>query len=689
MANIRGVRHTNKEFNSPLDDTDNVDHNPKNTEDNLKNKEEIRVRRHDQALQDPSLLTNIRFSDLDLHPMTRKALVDGLGLQTMTHVQAKTYGAAREGKSILAHSRTGTGKTLAFLLPTIERLLDLDLDLYNPSFSIGMVVIAPTRELAIQIADQCEILLGFHNKYRHNSKQLTCACIYGGVKMQRDVRLLMGDHRGRNIIPTILVSTPARLLEHLEGNSPLSKNYKNNQHQKLQRKKSKFADLVANTKIVVLDETDRLLQGSNLYDTQRILSFMARTEKRQTLLFSATFPRKIRRLLSNSSIVKKKKKATNVDHTCGTTAENKYSNEVGDDDFIEVNCIDDVYERINVDKNKLNKLSTSTSRIEESYVVLQNLSQFIPLLLTILRREQQRDSQNYKILVFFPTVRLVRFLFQFIIMYSRGGDNSNKRNTSQLLADDNNFIWEIHSRMSQSSREKASNSFRNARRGILFSSDVSARGLDYPDISLVVQMGAPSSDQDYIHRIGRTGRAGNLGRSLLVLLPFEKQQKQEHWKKAQRRKPRRSSYYDDDNLKEDKQLSLWLGAHNEEGNRNKDGGEREENHKRLPSISPFQECQDDLKFIRLKIRSGHVVLTPSAQAAYISFLAHYTATTASAKPNRNKIQNNKNNYNDKNKTRTRKLQPSRILAYANDFAIGTGLATIPELDEAFLSKLGL
>jgi superfamily II DNA/RNA helicase len=518
----------------------------------------------------------------------------------------------------------------------------------------------------------------------------------GGVKMQRDVRLLTGDHHQGNLLPTILVSTPARLLEHLDGNSPLSKNFKSNPHQKQQgeigwqrRNKSKFADLVAETKIIVLDETDRLLQGSNLYDTQRILSFMARTEKRQTLLFSATFPRQVRRLLLNSSIVKKKKK-TDED----------------EDELLEVDCIDDVDERMDEDANNPNNISATTSpaaevelssvstnqrRVEECYVSLENMSQFIPLLLTILRREQQRDSQNYKILVFFPAGRLVRFLFQFFTMGGRGRDSSSKRNTSQLLADDNDndIIWEIHSRMSQSSRSRASNAFRNARRGILFSSDVSARGLDYPDVSLVVQMGAPSSEQDYIHRIGRTGRAGKLGRSLLVLLPFEIHHKQERWQKAQRRRLGQSS--DDDYIKEDEQLASWLRVQNEEqnGNRNGEEGGKEEEKMRISSVSLFQQCQDDLEPTRLKIRSYHVVLTPSAQAAYISFLAHYIATATTSSPNGNRKNNSSNSRSRSRSKAQNKLQPSKILAYADDFARGTGLASIPELDETFATKLGL
>jgi superfamily II DNA/RNA helicase len=308
--------------------------------------------------------------------------------------------------------------------------------------------------------------------------------------------------------------------------------------------------------------------------------------------------------------------------------------------------------------------------------------------LTILRREQQRDSQNYKILVFFPAGRLVRFLFQFFTMGGRGRDSSSKRNTSQLLADGNgnDIIWEIHSRMSQSSRSRASNAFRNARRGILFSSDVSARGLDYPDVSLVVQMGAPSSEQDYIHRIGRTGRAGKLGRSLLVLLPFEIHHKQERWQKAQRRRLGQSS--EDDYMKEDEQLASWLRAQNEEQNENGNGnGGKEEEEMRISSASLFQQCQDDLEPTRLKIRSYHVVLTPSAQAAYISFLAHYIATATTSSPNGNR-KNSSNNSRSRSKAQN-KLQPSRILAYADDFARGTGLASIPELDENFATKLGL
>ncbi len=413
--------------------------------------------------------------------------------------------------------------------------------------------------------------------------------------MQRDVRLLTGDRQGGGTgdLPTLLVSTPSRLLEHLEGNSPLQKNFRDVRGK---GSKSRFATILAQTKIVVLDETDRLLQKSNLKETQKVLGYLARTEKRQTLLFSATFPRAVRRLLLSP----------------GSSILGKTSDSKNQSDFLEVDC----YEQ----NDKEASDGSNQKRIEESFVNLENMSQFIPTLLTIIRREQQRDSQNYKILVFFPAGRLVRFLFQFFTIGA---------------LEKQEHIWEIHSRMSQSSRARASSSFRTARKGILLSSDVSARGLDYPDVSLVVQMGAPSSDQDYVHRIGRTGRAGKVGKSLLVLLPFEQNER-----KKPRRKRGQVSYRNDDSLEQDLELASWL---------------------REPD-SLYQTCQNELEPTLSKVRSGHVVLTPGAQASYKTFLAHYT---------------------------NRRVNQSEILGHAQDFVGGVGLAQIPELEEEFASKLGL
>ena len=158
----------------------NASDSSKNNSNSSNNKNDNN--KHEQALRDPSLLTTIRFSDrTDLHPSTVEALTEGFGIRTMTVVQARTYEAARGGRSVLARSKTGSGKTLAFLLPVLERILDAEAGTeFRPGRSIGCVVLAPTRELAIQIADQAEILVRFHNQHRTaGRKDLRVACIYG------------------------------------------------------------------------------------------------------------------------------------------------------------------------------------------------------------------------------------------------------------------------------------------------------------------------------------------------------------------------------------------------------------------------------------------------------------------------------------------------------------------------------
>jgi ATP-dependent RNA helicase MSS116 len=376
---------------------------PSATNDKIAIRQEEAKVRHQQALQDPTLLSNVNFSDRsDISPPTKRAITEVMGLQTMTEIQAKTYAAALAGECVLGRARTGTGKTLAFLLPTIERLLAADLDLYKPGRSIGAIIVAPTRELAIQIADQAETLLTYYN-------DMTVACIYGGTKIQRDNRLLSGPR-----MPAILVATPGRLLEHLENT-------------RINRRK--FQDIAAETRIVVLDETDRLFDGF-YKDTTKILSFLPRAEKRQTLLFSATFPRRFQAFLKESMKI----------------------------NFTQIDCV-----------GRGDKKAETNTRVDQTYYMLENMEEYVTMLVAIIANAMESDQQ-YKILVFFPASKLVRF---FVKLFNEG-----------LRVP----VLEIHSRMSQASRNRASSTFRSAKNAVMFSSDVSARGVDYPDVSLVIQV---------------------------------------------------------------------------------------------------------------------------------------------------------------------------------------------------------
>ena len=395
--------------------------------------------RREQALQDPTLLTSIIFSDRnDIHPSTKRAILEVFGIHEMTQIQAETFSVAVQGVSVVGRARTGTGKTLAFLIPSLERLLQGDKDLYIPGRTIGILVVAPTRELAQQIADQAASLLTYH------SSDMTVACIYGGTKIQRDINLLSNQSR----LPAILVATPGRLLEHLSET-------------KIQGRK--FCDILGATKIAVLDEMDCLLDMGFKKDVMKIMSYLPR--KRQTLLFSATLPKSMRGVI-------------------GDLLGKNYE---------EINCV-----------NENDVASLTNARVEQSYVLLESMDDYVASLVRIIQHEIDR-TKNYKIVVFLPTTKLVAFFTNYL--------------ESGLGMPG---IACLHSRMSQSARQRISQHFRSTPLpSILVTTDVSSRGVDYPDVSLVIQHGSPDSEDTYIHRLGRTGRAGKQGRGVQVVLPFE------------------------------------------------------------------------------------------------------------------------------------------------------------------------
>lgn len=391
--------------------------------------------RQNEASQDPTLLTEQAFADCDnIHPCSKRALVEDMGLQKMTQVQAETYNAAISGKDVLARARTGTGKTLAFLIPTVERITRNPT--YLPGNSIGCLVIAPTRELAIQIGEEAEKLLVHH-------ADLTVQVMYGGTKIARDMALL------NKKLPSILVATPGRVLEHIQGTRVRGRKFSD--------------DIIAKTDILILDEVDRLIDMGFRKDIQRIISFMPRKEKRQTMLFSATIPRTLKQAMKDSIR----------------------------EDYLEVDCVGD------------GKSSVPTNlRVTQSHVILPDVENIMFYIYSILK--QSTRTKPYKIIVFFPTARMVSFFADFL---NDGLDYP---------------VIELHSKKSQSSRNTASENFKKAKDAILFTSDLSSRGIDYPDVTQVIQIGLPESREQYIHRLGRTARAGKDGTGLLVLLPFEK-----------------------------------------------------------------------------------------------------------------------------------------------------------------------
>ncbi|CAN1309259.1 DEAD-box ATP-dependent RNA helicase 31 [Linum perenne] len=365
------------------------------------------------------------FDQCSVSPLTLKAIKDA-GYENMTVVQAATLPVILKGKDVLAKARTGTGKTVAFLLPSIEVIVKTPpADHDNKRPPILVLVICPTRELALQAAAEANKLLKYH-------PSLGVQCVIGGTRLALEQKKLQANPC------QILVATPGRLRDHLENTAG-------------------FATKVKGVKVLVLDEADRLLDMGFRKDIDKIIA--AVSKERQTLLFSATVPPEVRQMCHV---------ALKRDH--------EY-----------INTVEEGSEETH-------------AKVSQMHMVAP-LQKHFPLLYALLR-DHIADNVDYKVLVFCTTAMVTRLV-------------------ADCLGELKLNIREIHSRKSQSYRSKVSDEFRNSKGLILVTSDVSARGVDYPDVTLVVQVGIPSDREQYIHRLGRTGRKGKEGQGVLLLAPWE------------------------------------------------------------------------------------------------------------------------------------------------------------------------
>ncbi|KAF9669066.1 hypothetical protein SADUNF_Sadunf14G0069100 [Salix dunnii] len=373
-------------------------------------KEEFDMKdRPSMSTSSDSFMSETRFDQCSISPLSLKGIKDA-GYEKMTVVQAATLPVIVKGKDVLAKAKTGTGKTVAFLLPSIEVVVKsppLDRDQKRPP--IIVLVICPTRELATQAATEANTLLKYHPSI--------------GVQV---------------VIGGILVATPGRLKDHIENTSG-------------------FATRLMGVKVLVLDEADRLLDMGFRKDIEKIIA--AIPKQRQTLMFSATVPEEVRQICHA---------ALKRDHEFINTVEE------GTED--------------------------THSKVRQTHVIAPLDKQF-PLLYVILK-DHIADDPDYKVIVFCTTARVTGLV-------------------AGLLGELNLNIREIHSRKGQAYRTRVSDEFRKSRGLILVTSDVSARGVDYPDVTLVIQVGLPASREQYIHRLGRTGRKGKEGEGILLLAPWE------------------------------------------------------------------------------------------------------------------------------------------------------------------------
>ena len=326
--------------------------------------------------------------------------------KTPTPIQSKSIPIGLMGKDILGTAQTGTGKTLAFTIPMINKLI-LDKNAMA-------LIICPTRELASQVM-QTVLKLNVREIGIGN------ALLIGGEGMQKQLKKLKKRAR-------IIVGTPGRINDHLK-------------RQSLNLSKVSY---------LVLDETDRMLDMGFTPQIELILKFIPK--QHQTLLFSATLPNNILRISE------------------------KYLN--------------------NPERIAVGSLSTPIEKIKQETFQITQDKKYHELINQLVER-------NGSILVFVKT--------------KHGADKIVKR-----LKYDGHSADAIHGNLRQSKRERVINNFRNGKSRILIATDVAARGLDIPLIQHVINYDLPQVPEDYIHRIGRTGRAGKEGSALTFLTPSDR-----------------------------------------------------------------------------------------------------------------------------------------------------------------------
>ena len=321
-------------------DGSNVRNEKKQVQPKKPTKEQNQDSMKSTSTPNSNLHSEMRFQELDLNKFTKKAISNILKHEFMTEIQSRTYAAAASGTDVLGRARTGTGKTLAFLIPALERILKQPHQ-YSNGKNIGILVISPTRELATQIGDQAEKLLTYH-------KGLSCQVMYGGTKMTRDVNVL------NKRLPTILVATPGRLLDHLENT-------------KLSNGKKFGYDIMRETPLLILDEADRLLDMGFQREIQKIMKYLPRQDRRQTLLFSATVPQELKQIMSENMR----------------------------EDYVEVDCIGGDGNSEFANEEHTNIL------VKQTHVILPSLDSYVTSVVQIMKYFMKED--DHKLVVFFPT----------------------------------------------------------------------------------------------------------------------------------------------------------------------------------------------------------------------------------------------------------------------------------------------
>ncbi|QCE13598.1 ATP-dependent RNA helicase DDX31/DBP7 [Vigna unguiculata] len=432
-----------------------------------------------------NVFASCSFSSLGLDSNLCEQLHERLGFEVPTLVQAQAIPVILSGRHALVNAATGTGKTAAYLAPIVHLLQGYENRIQRSDGTFALVLV-PTRELCLQVYEILQKLL-------HRFHWIVPGYVMGGENRSKEkARLRKGI--------SILIATPGRLLDHLKNTTSF---------------------LHSNLRWIIFDEADRILELGFGKDIEEILDLLGSRKtahddqkntvprnskiQRQNLLLSATLNEKVNHLakisLDNPVMVGLDGKKI---EQISTAVSNDHSES---------------------DEDNEDQYSSKMPTVGDYKVPVQLIQRYmkvpcgsrLPILLSIIKHLFEREPSQ-KVVVFFSTCDAVDFHYSLLSEFQFSSYPQTEGIRQKFLGCK---IFRLHGSMVQEDRRTSFQTFKTEKSALLLSSDVSARGLDFPKVRCIIQYDSPGEATEYVHRVGRTARLGEKGESLLFLQPVE------------------------------------------------------------------------------------------------------------------------------------------------------------------------
>ena len=410
---------------------------------------------------------------LNISPEIINILTNIYKFDKITKVQYIVINEFLKNQDVIVKSITGSGKTLSYIIPLFQRLIKYSSETENYKNKILCLILLPSRELSEQVFNDINIFIN------NILEKFTCQLLIGGKKIENDLEKLSNE------IPNIIVATPGRLIDIDD------------------KMKLQFNEL----QLLIIDEADKMLDMGFEMAVSSIISKLPK--QRRTGLFSATVTSNVENIIKAGM-----RNPIFIDIFINGKNNNNIFIENSDLKIKNLGNYGNYYKIIpfSQDNYQINNIKNEVPKgLNQYYRLIKNIKYKIPHLIQILN-SLYNTEKNKKIMLFLSTCNSVDYfnlLLPKIFKYFNINDIS---------------IYKLHSKINQNKREKELKEFKqnfNNKINILLTTDLASRGIDIPDIDMIIQFDPPKNEDSYIHKAGRTARVGNSGISLLFLIENE------------------------------------------------------------------------------------------------------------------------------------------------------------------------